>query len=167
MGGKLLAQATKEPDGLYTLPARSTALVVHSKESAELWHRRFGHLASSSLEKLAEGNMVTGMNVPAKEFAAHSKAICEPCILGKHTREPFGASGSKSTRPLELVHTDVCGPLAVESSGGAKYFVTVLDDFSKLSMVQLAASKGQAASILRNQLARLERLCGQRVGTVC
>ena len=166
IGSKTVAKAARQPDGLFALPARNTAMLVRPTETAELWHKRFGHLAYSSLAKLVAADMVKGVHVPAQDFAALSKEICEPCILAKHSREPFGDSDSKSTRSLQLVHMDVCGPLPVESLGGSRYFATYLDDFSKLSVVQPVASKAEVASITKEVLAQLERISGHKVGTV-
>ena len=51
--------------------------------------------------------------------------ICETCIHGKHKRSSFKTSRSASTRPLELVHSDVCGKMSSPSLGEAEYFLTL------------------------------------------
>lgn len=103
------------------------------------WHKRFGHLGFSSLEKLIKNNLVAGMD---ENLKVNKVEFCEPCISGKMTRLPFG-SRTKSTRLLEIIHSDVCGPISPESFDGNKYFVTFIDDFSNFTVVYLIKHKNQ------------------------
>ena len=60
------------------------------------------------------------------------------------SRQPFkSAGGIRSTRKLELVHSDMCGPMQTESLGGQKYFVTFIDDFSRCCAVYLLKQKSE------------------------
>jgi hypothetical protein len=88
------------------------------KETAELWHRRFGHAGFGKLAKLAVGKLADGVKVGAGEFWAKESEICEPCILAKQTRQPFLDGESETSGVLELVHMDVCRPLEKRSTGG-------------------------------------------------
>jgi hypothetical protein len=68
--------------------------------------------------------------------------------------------------PLQLLHMDVCGPIPVVSLGGARYFLTVLDDFSRLSVVRCLARKADVPDVLRAVIVLLEtqsNRCVQRV----
>ena len=47
-----------------------------------------------------------------------SLPLCESCLEGKMTKRSFSAKGVRATVPLELVHTDVCGPINVQARGG-------------------------------------------------
>jgi len=138
-GERTLAVAKRGGDGLYRLSnsksGSATALYSKPVETAELWHRRFGHLGYDNLAKLAASGMVVGMNVPASAFVEANTSVCHPCVIAKQSRDPFPHSDSKSTQPLQLVHMDVCGPLPVPSLGGTRYFATYLDDFSNLSII--------------------------------
>jgi hypothetical protein len=110
-----------------------------SESKVKLWHERYGHLGLASLAKLAREEMVTGLPVTAQEFetARKQEKVCEPCVMAKHTRRPFTSSDSISKEPLELTHMDVMGPFKVPTHLGARYVATFLDDYSKLSTVQL------------------------------
>ena len=58
--------------------------------------------------------------------------ICEPCLAGKQHRGPIPKSAYHSYQPLELIHSDVHGPMAVISrEGGFKYWVSFIDDSSR------------------------------------
>jgi hypothetical protein len=72
--------------------------------------------------------MVNGMNL--KEVPLHH--VCEICIEGKHQRKSFPKDETtRASKLLELVHSDVCGPMKTTSRGGARYFVTFINDFLK------------------------------------
>jgi hypothetical protein len=62
--------------------------------------------------------------------------ICESCVYGESHRLPFPKkNSSRANRILDLVHSDICGPMPVESMGGSHYFVTLTDDRSRWSDV--------------------------------
>ena len=109
--------------------------------------------------------MVTGIATTANDFkAAGAGPPCEPCALGKAQRAPFKASGdSAASSKLELLHTDVCGPLPVTSLGGSKYFVTILDDYTKSSTVHTLAHKSETAAAVKATITQLETQGGTRV----
>ena len=158
--GRIVATAPCYGDAIYYLTGDSpqaTALVARRhKETPQLWHQRFGHLSYDNLARLP--SMVTGINITAEEFktAGTQGELCEPCAMGKQHRSPFKLSNTTAARPLELVHTDVCGPLPITSLGGSNYFLTLLDDHSKLSMVQPIARKSDAATAVQSALNMLE-----------
>ena len=64
-------------------------------------------------------------------FNYSDMSICEHCLYGKQTLSPHKGSISRKSEPLQLVQSDVCGPMPVLSMGGAMYFVTFIDDFSQ------------------------------------
>lgn len=60
----------------------------------------------------------------------NAKPNCDTCNKSKLCAMPFPKNNEiKTTQILELVHTDVCGPMNVKSVGGARYFLTFVDDF--------------------------------------
>ena len=82
---------------------------------------RFRHLNFDYIDKLVKKGLVDGMTVSKDNFDQQ----CEACALGKMHRVPFQkGSSNRATRPLELVHSDVCGPMNVPSIGGSKYMLT-------------------------------------------
>jgi hypothetical protein len=70
--------------------------------------------------------MVEGLILKSQE----NLNFCEGCVFGKQHIEPFPTSrASRASKLLGLVHFDVCGPTKIPSFGGAKYFLTFIDDF--------------------------------------
>jgi hypothetical protein len=67
------------------------------------------------------------IGLPKKEIFSE-RLTCWACPSGKFVRSTYPSSLHKSTRPLQLLHTDICGPMQVPSAGGKCYFVTVLDE---------------------------------------
>jgi len=69
--------------------------------------------------------------------------FCERCIEGKMHRKPFSSMGVHSLRKLQLVHSDVCTPMPVDSLGGHKYFVTFVDDYLHCCMFYFLKQKSE------------------------
>ncbi|GKD57319.1 ribonuclease H-like domain-containing protein [Tanacetum coccineum] len=90
--------------------------------SKNLWHNRLGHPTDQVLNVL-KINLKLSKNT--------SVSVCETCHRAKQTREPFPLSDHKSVKPGELVHLDLWGPYRVSSREGFKYFLTIVDDYSK------------------------------------
>ena len=98
--------------------------VAHSDNLSKLWHEQFGRLNYRSLQQLYKENMVTGL-----PMVSCKDGVCSGCVLGKHHRDSFDKCASwHASVPLELVHSDLCGPLPYASVSGFKYFLTFIDD---------------------------------------
>ena len=59
------------------------------------------------------------------------------------TKRPFTTKGLRAKEPLELVHSDVCGPFATQARGGYEYYVTFIDDYSRYGYVYLMRRKSE------------------------
>lgn len=96
-----------------------------------LWHRRFGHAG------IAKINSVLDTKNKVK------KLDCEICCKGKQTTKSFTDEGTRANEVLDRIHTDVCGPMSVRSIGGARYYVSFIDDRSRKVFVYVIKSKGE------------------------
>ncbi len=109
-------------------------------EGAMLWHERLGHLNMARLKDLDA--MVNDMNL--KEVPLHH--VCEACIESKHQRTSFPKDETtRASKLLELVHSNVCGPMKTTSRGGARWFVTFINDFSRKIHFYLLRAKGEVS----------------------
>ena len=154
-------------------PANSTALVAHAADAPmadrlRLWHERFGHVNTESISQLFEHQLVTGIDCSAeastiKQAIALPSAHCASCAEGKSHKQPF-PKGLRvpASRPLELLHTDICGPLAVRSRRGFHYFVTVKDDCTSIIWVRALVTKDQATLAVRDFIVWAERQFSSR-----
>ena len=57
--------------------------------------------------------------------------ICKGCALGKNTNSLFHDSTRKTNNALELIHSDLCGPMSIPSLGGFLLCILFIDDFSR------------------------------------
>lgn len=110
--------------------------------SPPTWHRRAGHLSPGGMVKMAAA--VDGMHFSTSDAVALKTIICSPCIVAKMTRAPFPASTTTTTRALQLLHTDVCGPMPVASPGGRRYQVSIIDDHTHWKATIPIITKGRA-----------------------
>jgi len=152
--------------GLWGFTVVESALISKTKETPQLWHRRFGHLGYDNLAKLQEKQMIKGINIHPAEFRVSASDVCEPCIAAKQARLPSRASGADAKAPLELLHSDLCGPFQAESLGGSKYFVTLLDDYTKFSIVRPIKRKSDAANIIIESIRLLETQTGRKTRAI-
>ena len=94
---------------IYTIEASSSvsAYIAQSGSTAsiELWHRRMGHLNYPCIQKLA-ASRATGIIVDKGD----STKICVPCLQGKQHMNFNKGPCKQATQPLELIHSDLCGP---------------------------------------------------------
>uniref|UniRef100_A0A0A1X768 Retrovirus-related Pol polyprotein from transposon TNT 1-94 n=1 Tax=Zeugodacus cucurbitae TaxID=28588 RepID=A0A0A1X768_ZEUCU len=105
-----------------------------------MWHNRYGHINFESLKQIVDNNLVRGLN----KIDINSKTNCDTCNKSKICAVPFPKKCERETKQiLELVHTDVCGPINVKSVGGARYFLTFIDDFSRMIFIYSIKEKSE------------------------
>ncbi len=158
--GGLMVEANADC-GVFTMEAHLPERAMAAVESPELWHRRFGHLGFDNLVKLADGHLVSGMKPSAADFKAAGKKPCGTCITSKQHKATRPPSDSDTKRPLELLHTDVCGPIQVQSLGGSCYLATYLDDYSKMFVVRPIRYKSDVPALIKEVVTNLEKQSGQ------
>src|ERR1044071_9205740 len=78
--------------------------------------------------------------------------------MGKHVRNSFKSKNQVSTFKLfELIHMDVCGPMRVQSIGGSKYILVLVDDYSRFTWTIFIRSKSEVFSRFKEQVPLLEK----------
>lgn len=123
------------------------------------WHNRLGHLNVRDLVEVSHKGAILGLELPKKM----PQFECETCIRGKMSRTPFPKKSIRKTESLELIHTDVCGPMRVESNGKALYFITFIDDNSRWCEVRFLRKKSDVLSEFRKMRALMERQKGAKI----
>lgn len=81
---------------------------------------------------------------------------CIPCIKGKLTALPFPKHADKPNKCLELVVSDVCGPMPVQSLGKSRYFITFIDVFSDYTEIVSIRNKSDAKQCIINYIEKLK-----------
>jgi Integrase core domain len=93
--------------------------------------------------------------------------VCEVCTLGKQHRLPFPKGRSwRAKQPLQLVHTDICGPLVPVSHGGNKYLIIFIDDYSRKTWVYFLKEKSAAFVVFKNFKNLVENESGYKIKTL-
>ncbi len=136
-----------------------------SNNHLQLWHERLGHCGANRLKFAARRGLMTGMALG--EITGEIDPACEGCIKGKSIRGAFTEKKEISSKNvLDLVHTDVCGPFSTKSAGGAKYFVTFIDDFSRMRALFPLVSKRNVFDVLREYEAMVTTQTGRRIKAI-
>jgi len=112
------------------------------------WHCRLGHPPSKTME------MLTFSNSNKSSFDSKS---CDICIRAKQTRDSFPLSINKTSEVFELVHCDLWGPYGTTSICGSRFFLTLVDDFSRAVWIDLLPNKSETGSTLRGYISLIER----------
>lgn len=144
--------------GLYKLTSRPVQALVHdSINICMLWHRRFAHLHCKDLPSLRK--MVTSL----PEIQVEHDGVCRECALGKNTKGSFLSSDSGSKGVLDLVHSNVCGPMLVPSLGDYMYYVIFIDDFSRKTWIYFLKSKDEVFGSFQELKALVENQTGRHI----
>nr|ABH08430.1 putative integrase [Beta vulgaris] len=136
-----------------------TCLSVIEDDSL-LWHKRLGHASFSLLEKLRSKDLVLGL--PSIKF--HIDQVCDACARGKQVRSSFKSKTIVSTtKPLELIHIDLCGPMRIQSRSGKRYVLVIVDDYSRYTWVIFLSSKDETYDEFLVFAKRVQNLSGHKI----
>lgn len=117
-----------------------------------LWHRRMGHLNFADVNKLPA--CTEGVNLSME--GSKEPITCTICIEAKQPRLPFNNIGSRASQPLELIHSDLCGPMETLSLGGMKYFLTFVDDYTRKVNVYFLKDKLSVLDVFKDYKSKVE-----------
>ena len=122
------------------MPAKSTYVdKARKNETTDLWHARLGHVSFHKLKVMMKKTMLRGL----PQLDVRTETDCAGCQYGKAHQLPYEDSKFKTYAPLELVHSDVFGPVKQPSIGGMRYMVTFIDDFSRYVWVFFMKEKSE------------------------
>ena len=88
---------------------------VDNDSATYLWHYRLGHIGVKRMKKLDANGLLESLDYESFD-------TCEPCLMGKMTKTPFSGTMERATELLEIIHTDVCGPMNIETRGDIVIF---------------------------------------------
>ena len=123
-------------------------------DSSLLWHARLGHVYFKRIRNMANANLIPKLD------SKNDK--CQTCMHTKITRLPFPTI-QRSSKILELVHSDVCDLHATPTLGGKKYFATFIDDYSRYCYVYLLHSKDEVLEKFKIYKNEVELKCDTKI----
>jgi len=127
----------RTPNNLYILKRGQQQCYLSKNDENWLWHRRLGHLSFPQIRKACKYQAVRDL----PNITIPDNTICKSCQFGKQTRTHFLEKEGSTSKPLELVHTDLCGPSRKKSPQGQQYFILFIDDFSRICWIGLMKHK--------------------------
>jgi transposase InsO family protein len=134
-------------------------LQVTNQEITQLWHYRYGHLSLKGLKLLKKLNMVKGL--PEIENVEDK---CTDCLTGKQHRQAIPKQAKwRASAKLELIHSDLCGPINPTSNGGKRYFMTLTDDFSRKTWIYVLKDKSETLEKFKCFKALVENESGCKI----
>lgn len=159
--GSVIATADRT-SGLYRLNVAEKSLQVsdkqHNGDCLHTWHRRLGHRDPDVIGDIERRTLATGMKIKPCGILK----TCECCVEGKMARPAFPqAAEKKSKAVLDIVHSDVCGPMTT-SPGGCRYYMTMIDDHSRYTVVYFLKEKSEVADKIREYVRFTETQFGRK-----
>ena len=130
-------------------------------EKTKLWHKRYGHISYANLKKLIDYEMVDGI----KKLNLNKVEFCESCVNGKMTRLPF-KTRNRSSSFLEIIHSDVCGPITPTPHDNKRFFVTFIDDYSNFVCVYIIENKSEVFDCFREYAQMVQTKFKKRISTL-
>jgi hypothetical protein len=116
---------------------------------SSLWHGRLSHLSKASITYLSKASYI-----PKVSFSDHQ--FYEHCQYGKKVATPHPTSVPRESSTLDLVHSDIYGPMPHQSLDGASYFITFIDDATRKVWAYSTRTKDRVFTIFKDWLAVVE-----------
>jgi len=126
------------------------------EKDLNLWHQRMGHLNFTDLQRITE-------YTEGVELSKKGNQVCTTCLEGKMSRQPFKNTGTRAPELLQLIHSDLCGPMETSSIGGARYYVTFLDDYSRKVSVYFMKNKSETLEKFKEFKSLVENETNKRI----
>ena len=140
----------------------SDAAMTAQADESWLWHRRLGHFNFHGLKILHQKSMMKYLP-EIKEI----DGVCEGCMLGKQHRQPFPSGKAwRAKEPLELVHTDVCGPMRTPSHERNRYFILFIDDYTRMTWVYFLRERSQVFETFKRFKTYVEKQSGRHIKSI-
>ena len=144
---RIIGHGTRR-DGLYYLDEVKTGsnyIVrgdhISTKNKIWVWHKRLGHPSFGYMKKLLPDLF---LHLDPKDF------VCETCIQSKSHRTTYYSSQNKCKNPFDLIHTDVWGPSSIISKSGCRWYVSFIDDCSRMTWLYLLKTKDEVSKIIQD-----------------
>ncbi|CAI7857174.1 unnamed protein product, partial [Closterium sp. NIES-54] len=164
--GRHLATITHRPgSSLYTLATEPPQVAAFAQVSASghvaascscrllphqtlLWHHRLGHPSLPRLRGMHSRLLVSGLPRSLPPLPPLPAPPCLPCVEGRQRAAPHSSSFPPTTAPLQTLHMDMWGPARISGQGRERYFLLVVDEYTRYTTVFPLRSKGEFSAVL-------------------
>lgn len=108
--------------------------------SSEVWHQRLGHPSQDKIHALSKL-----LHISCNKTSLDR--LCTICPLAKQKRLSFPHSQKLSKSPFDLVHIDIWGPFSTPTHEGFRYFLTIVDDCTRVTWIYLLKDKASVSIV--------------------
>ena len=122
-----------------------------------LWHKRLCHVNLANMVKIRKFKKVRGILSLKKPYVG----LCKNCQIGKMGKTSFKRKNYQTEDILEIVHTNLYGPIGVERYNGEKYLYSFVDGYSRKMTVMYLRKKSEAFENFKWYLARVGKEIGK------
>jgi len=162
--GEVLMRGTRSKDNCYLWVSQEESFIssclLSKEEEIKLWHQRLGHLHLKGIKKAITSEAIRGL----PDLKIVEGSICGECQIGKQTRMSHPRLEHQATsKVLELLHMDLMVPMQVESTGGKRYVLVVVDDFSRFTWVNFIREKSNTFDVFKELCTQLQREKGYAI----
>ncbi|CAI5519811.1 unnamed protein product, partial [Closterium sp. Naga37s-1] len=130
-----------------------------------LWHHRLGHPSLPRLRGMASRGFVSGLPRSLPPLPPGPAPTCIPCVEGRQRAAPHSSSFPPTEAPLQTLHMDVWGPARIRGWGHERYFLLVVDDYSRYTTVFPLRSKGDVTEVLIDWIRGARRQLSESFGS--
>jgi hypothetical protein len=137
----LIATTARTSSNIYVLSEIGTEKCCLGKEDESwLWNRRMGHIHFDNLVKVNKREAVR--EIP--QITKPTNTLCKHCQQGKKTKTRLKSKEYSMTRPLKFLYTDLVGPNTTKGLKGEKYFMLLVDDYTRMTAVFFLKNKSES-----------------------
>ncbi|GKA86991.1 retrovirus-related pol polyprotein from transposon TNT 1-94 [Tanacetum coccineum] len=160
-GSKVILSEIRRDNCVYSLDGHAMAgelnASVEEKDSiAHVWHKRLGHMSEAGLQVLEKQGLFGKKSLGKLDFY-------ENYVLEKSHEVSFGIGRHTTQGVIDYVHSDLWGPSQVESLGGKRYFLSIVDDYSRRVWVYILRFKHEAFGKFKELKQLVENQTGRTV----
>ncbi|CAI7836845.1 unnamed protein product, partial [Closterium sp. NIES-54] len=130
-----------------------------------LWNHHLGHPSLPCLRGMASRALVSGLPRSLPPLPPGPAPTCVPCVEGRQRAAPHSSSFPPTEAPLQTLHMDVWGPARVRGQGNKRYFLLVVDDYSRYTTVFPLRSKGEVSEVLIDWIRGARRQLSKSFGS--
>src|SRR5271156_94489 len=142
---------------LFYLNDTNITCLMNRNEDIWLWHKRLCHVNFDNMMKISRKIIVRGLPTMTKPY----NIMCKNHQKGKMKKSSFKRKTHTSDDILELVHTNLCGPMRKKIYYGDKYFILFVDDYSRMMTVVFLKEKYEAFKFFKWYKVMVEKQSGK------